>query len=51
MLEDRIGNNMLDMDYFVGFKELGMKVYDLVFEICRFLEKYRLYLFLRVVIE
>lgn len=51
LLEDRIGNNMPDMDYFVGFKDLGMKVYDPVSEICRLPEKHRPHLLSRVVIE
>lgn len=51
LLEDRIGNNMPNMEYFVGFKELGMKVYDPVSEICRLPEKHRPYLLSRVVIE
>lgn len=51
LLESRIGNNMFEMDYFVGFKELCMEFYDFVFEISRFLEIYRLYLLLKVVIE
>lgn len=42
---------MFEMDYFVGFKELCMEFYDFVFEISRFLEIYRLYLLLKVVIE
>lgn len=51
LVEDRVGNNMPDMDYFVGFKDLGMKVYDSVSEICRLPEKHRPHLLSRVVIE
>lgn len=36
MLEDRIGDNMFEVDFFIGFKELDIKVYDFVFEVSKF---------------
>lgn len=51
LLEDRIGNNMPDMEYFVGFEQLGIKVYDPVSEICRLPEKHRPHFLSKVVIE
>lgn len=51
LLEDRIGNNMPDMEYFLGFEQLGIKVYDPVSEICRLPEKHRPHFLSKVVIE
>nr|XP_034318199.1 sacsin-like isoform X8 [Crassostrea gigas] len=51
LLESRIGNNMPEMDYFVGFKELCMEFYDPVSEISRLPEIHRPRLLSKVVIE
>jgi hypothetical protein len=51
LLEDRIGENMPNMDFFVGFKELKMDIYDPVLEISRLPEKHRPRLLSKVVIE
>ncbi|XP_062586452.1 sacsin-like isoform X2 [Saccostrea cucullata] len=51
LLEDRIGDNMPDMDFFVGFKELNIEVLDPVFEITLLPEKHRPHLLTKVVIE
>lgn len=51
MLEDRIGDNMPEVDFFIGFKELDMKVYDPVSEVSKLQEKHRPRLLSKVVIE
>ncbi|XP_056009880.1 sacsin-like isoform X2 [Ostrea edulis] len=51
LLEERIGNNMPDMDFFVGFKELKIDVHDPVFEISQLPENHRPRLLSKVVTE
>lgn len=50
-IEDRIGNDMFDIEFFIECDVLGMKIYDFLFIINKFLENYRLCLLLKVVFE
>lgn len=50
-IEDRIGNDMFDIEFFIEFDVLGMNIYDFLFVINKFLENYRLCLLLKVVFE
>ncbi|XP_061184826.1 sacsin-like [Saccostrea echinata] len=50
-LEQRIGENMPDLDFFIGFKELKIEAHDPVLEISRLPEKYRPHLLSKIVIE
>lgn len=51
LIEDRIGNDMFDIEFFIEFDVLGMNIYDFLFVINKFLENYRLCLLLKVVFE
>lgn len=51
LIEDRIGNDMFDIEFFIEFNVLGMNIYDFLFVINKFLENYRLCLLLKVVFE
>lgn len=51
LIENRIGNDMFDIEFFIEFDVLGMNIYDFLFVINKFLENYRLCLLLKVVFE
>lgn len=51
LIEDRIGNDMFDIEFFIEFDVLGMNIYDFLFVINKFLENYRLCLLLKLVFE